>query len=310
MSRVGVSVSVGLPTFNRAGLLRRAIDSVLSQSHRNLELVISDNASTDGTRAICESAAERDTRVRYLRQSVNRGLTENFNTVLRAARGRYVMVLADDDWLDRDYVARCVAALEANPDHVVVSGRARFYQGDAMVGDGVDVDLLNEDPVRRVRCYFGEVRDNASIYGLMRCEVLESALPMRNCLAGDWLLIARLAMVGKVRTLPETWVNRSAEGASASYRRTVRSMGLTKWESRHPHLAIAGLVFDDVAVGSPMYDRFGRAQRFGLGLACSWAVLRHRPFNIVEDALAPYLRRPRLQWIDRTLRPLVQRIQR
>ena len=61
-------VSVGIPTFNRLIMLRRAVDSALSQDYPNLEVVISDNASTDGTQAWCEQLARRDSRVRYVRQ--------------------------------------------------------------------------------------------------------------------------------------------------------------------------------------------------------------------------------------------------
>ncbi len=66
-------VSIGIPTYNRASVLRRAVESALTQDHTNLELVISDNASTDETEAVCQEFCERDNRVRYIRQKTNRG---------------------------------------------------------------------------------------------------------------------------------------------------------------------------------------------------------------------------------------------
>ena len=68
LSRASV-VSIGLPTFNRASSLRKAIDSALSQDYRNIELVISDNDSSDGTQVLCEEYALRDNRVRYIHSS-------------------------------------------------------------------------------------------------------------------------------------------------------------------------------------------------------------------------------------------------
>jgi glycosyltransferase involved in cell wall biosynthesis len=307
---VSPRVTVCLPTRNRAALLERAVESVLSQTHSDLELLIGDNASTDRTAEVCAAAAARDPRARHVRRSQDVGLTENFNALLREAGGELVMVLADDDWLEPDYVERCAAVLDAHPDHVAAAGSARFHEDGALVAHGAAVDLLDDDGPSRVRTYFDSVQDNVAIYALMRRDVLARALPMRNCLAGDWLLIGRMAMAGKVRTVPDTWLNRSAEGTSASYARTARSMGLTAREERHPHLAIAALIYADIARDAPAYAELPRRRRRALALACAAAVLRHRPLNVIEDALRPYLGRPRLRRLDRAVRPLARRLQR
>jgi hypothetical protein len=133
---------------------------------------------------------------------------------------------------------------------------------------------------------------------------------MQNKLAGDWLLCGRLAMLGRMRTIGSTWLNRSLAGRSASYARTVKSMGLTDFEARHPHLAIARFVYADIARDSAVYAPLGTIRRRVLGAYCAFAVLRYRPFNVIEDALRPYLDRPLMRWLDRVLRPLARRLQR
>jgi GT2 family glycosyltransferase len=303
-------VTVGVPTRNRAALLPRALESVLAQTHADLELLVSDNASTDGTPNVCAAFAERDERVRVLRQRHDVGLTGNFNRLLSEAAGELVMVLADDDWLEPTYVEHCLAVLDANPALVLASGGARYHGDGSPPAAGAEIDLLDDDPERRVRSYFSQVRDNVTIYGLIRRDALRRVLPMENRLAGDWLVCGRLAMLGRMRTVGSTWVNRSVSGTSSSFARTVRSMGLTAREARHPTLSIAGFVYADIARDAAAYAPLGRARRRRLGLACALAVLKTRPFNVVEDALRPLLRRPRLRWIDRTLRPVVQRLQR
>ena len=110
-------VSVGIPTYNRAEKLTRAIESVLAQTYTNFELVISDNASSDGTQALCERLAARQSRVRYLRADTNRGPTANFNTLFGDLRGEYVLLLSDDDWLDEGYVEECLTDLRRRPAH-------------------------------------------------------------------------------------------------------------------------------------------------------------------------------------------------
>src|SRR5438552_18501845 len=80
-------ISIGLPTYNRSATLAKAIESVLSQDYRNIELLISDNASTDDTEAICLKVARQDKRVKYLRQQTNQGPVANFREVLRRSGG-------------------------------------------------------------------------------------------------------------------------------------------------------------------------------------------------------------------------------
>ena len=98
-------VSIGLPVRNGERYLGEAVRSVLDQEYGRLELVISDNASDDGTEEICREFARSDARVRYHRQSQNIGLVANFNAVLHLATGTYFKWMGDDDWLTPTYVS-------------------------------------------------------------------------------------------------------------------------------------------------------------------------------------------------------------
>jgi len=109
-------VSVGLPVFNGAAVVSEAIRSVLFQSFRNLELVISDNHSSDATESICRHFAERDHRVNFCKKPRNIGPAANFQDVLSRARGGYFMWAAADDTWDLDYLQRAVAVLDTSPD--------------------------------------------------------------------------------------------------------------------------------------------------------------------------------------------------
>jgi glycosyltransferase involved in cell wall biosynthesis len=279
------AVTVGIPTYNRAGGLQRALESVLGQSERDLEVIVSDNASTDETPQIIAQAAARDERIRYLRHDTNQGLTANFNAVLEAARGQYVMVLADDDWIEVDYVARCRATLDADSQLALVCGSPVYHEPDGNTFAGVQIDLLDPDPARRVRRYFATVTDNVCIYGLIRRELLDRVLPMRNCLAGDWLLIARLAFLGCVRTDRDTHVHRSTDGASASLARTVRRLGLSEFEQRHPHFAIMRFIHGDIAHDCDIYASLSPTRRQALALACAAQIARTRPEGLVIEEL-------------------------
>ena len=93
------TVSIGMPVYNGEKYIREALDSLLAQIFTNFELIISDNASTDNTEAICREYAARDPRIRHVRQSESRGATANFQPVLDKARGAYFMwAAADNRW--------------------------------------------------------------------------------------------------------------------------------------------------------------------------------------------------------------------
>ena len=76
-------LSIGLPVFNGENYLAEAIDTLLAQTYTDYELIISDNASTDGTREICEKYAAKDERIRYLRQPRNIGAAPNHNFLVQ-----------------------------------------------------------------------------------------------------------------------------------------------------------------------------------------------------------------------------------
>lgn len=82
-------VTIGMPVYNGEKFIARAIDAVLAQTYSDLTLLISDNASTDATQAICEEYARRDPRVRYLRYEENRGASWNFNNTCHQSRSPY-----------------------------------------------------------------------------------------------------------------------------------------------------------------------------------------------------------------------------
>ena len=119
MSDYRPSVSICLPVYNGENYVREAITSILEQTFEDFELIISDNASTDGTGEICRDAATRDPRVRYYRAEVNRGLAWNHNRAFDLARGRYVAWIGHDDLMGRQYIGRCVEALEKDAGAVL-----------------------------------------------------------------------------------------------------------------------------------------------------------------------------------------------
>ena len=132
-------VSIGVPTCDRASLLERAIESLLAQDYPNLEIIISDNASTDDTLRICERAQEAHRFVYCHRTSTRVPAVVNFRRVLLLATGQYFMWAADDDLWAPDFVSTLVDCLESDGDTVLVAGEAQY-----MLPDGTKLPFFPE----------------------------------------------------------------------------------------------------------------------------------------------------------------------
>lgn len=122
------TVSVIVPAYNVASYVGATLESALSQTFRDFEVIVVDDGSTDETGTIVAAFAERDDRVRVVRQP-NAGLSSARNAALRVARGSYIALLDGDDVWDRGFLDAQLAVFDARPDVAVVTGNARFLGG-------------------------------------------------------------------------------------------------------------------------------------------------------------------------------------
>lgn len=121
-------VTIGIPTYNRAaGYLRNAIERSLGQSYENIEVVVSDNCSTDNTTEVVQSF--NDSRLHYFRQQTNIGPNKNFNFCLHQAKGDYFLLFHDDDVIDKDFVESCISALKPGQQVGVILTGVRCIDG-------------------------------------------------------------------------------------------------------------------------------------------------------------------------------------
>lgn len=123
-------VSIGMPIYNGESSVRRALDSLLTQTFIDYEIIISDNASTDNTEAICKEYVSRDDRILYIRQPFNRGPLANFEIVLSHARGEYFMWAAHDDEWHPNFVEVCYKKLVGNPEIGLVAPLTKALNPD------------------------------------------------------------------------------------------------------------------------------------------------------------------------------------
>ena len=125
-------VTIGIPTYNRAdGYLREALASAVGQTYPNLEIVVSDNGSTDNTEAVVKGMG--DSRIRYFRQDPSLTPNDNFNYCLEQAQGDYFLLLHDDDIVDSDFVEICMRAANYETHFGLLRTGTRIISGDGTV---------------------------------------------------------------------------------------------------------------------------------------------------------------------------------
>ncbi len=121
--------SIGIPTYNRSGLLRRSLTSALNQTYDNVEIIVSDNASTDDTEYVVREIG--DGRVRYHRNESNLGMVSNFAKLVELAHGEYFSWLQDDDVLHKEFAERAARGLE-------LTNRASLYMAFSIMSRDTD----------------------------------------------------------------------------------------------------------------------------------------------------------------------------
>jgi glycosyltransferase involved in cell wall biosynthesis len=205
-NRKAPKVTVGLPVFNGENYLREAIESVLSQSYTDFELIVRDNASNDGTAAICLEAAQRDSRVRYLRNESNIGAGPNFNGLVELARGEYFKWLAHDDLMAPGFLAACVETLESDRSAVLACPRVRFVDLKGTLLEEY-VSPHRTDASDRVARFSDMLKGGHrcfEVFGVIRLADLKRTRLLGNYNNGDGVLLSHLALLGRFAIIAES----------------------------------------------------------------------------------------------------------
>jgi glycosyltransferase involved in cell wall biosynthesis len=198
-------VTMGLPVYNGEQYLRRTLDSLLSQDYENFELIISDNASTDNTQAICQEYEKQDQRIRYYRNETNQGAVWNFNRVFELSSGKYFAWAGADDWWDKAFISKCVAQLEKTPGAVLCYTLAQFVDQNGQNLTIIDSEAVTYGLRRLERLHTVILRLNTAeaIYGMLRSDALRRTTLIQTCFGSDKSLIYQIAILGHIVKVPE-----------------------------------------------------------------------------------------------------------
>jgi glycosyltransferase involved in cell wall biosynthesis len=283
-------VSIGLPVRNAAQTVASVAQSVLAQRYGNLELVISDNASTDGTEDVCRELARADARIVYRRHPENVGLLNNFIGTIRSARGEYFRWISDSDALDPDYSQLCVDAFVADQRVVLVTTGVEYQTEDGQVASEpyAGTALGSDDPADRavemLRLLNESYRLLDPLYGMMRRGAVLS-IPRRNMLREDQIFAVKLAFAGPWAHIPRVLATREWRTGPTSSQ--ARLLSVPGWQARFANTLQVRELLRVVAEAdlTPAQRSRVRAAIYGMFVRRQRMTLHHRSRKLARMAL-------------------------
>lgn len=189
------SITISIPTYNRADLLPKALDSALSQTFTDIEIVVCDDGSTDGTAELLKKYD--DPRLRSVIQERNKGMFNNMNECINSAMAERFLLLMDDDFLEPEALEILDEPWKREPELSFSYGRYMVHKGDdtrLMSSEGPEL----EDGFEFCRQWFLDRRAVLSNAVLFRTEAVRSIGGFPKMFAFDHYVILNSAMKGKV----------------------------------------------------------------------------------------------------------------
>lgn len=210
-------VSIGMPVYNGERWLDETLRSLRAQTLEDFELIISDNASTDGTAAICARHAAQDKRIRYRRNAYNIGANRNYSAVLASARADYFKWASSNDLCDPRFLECCVAGLEAEPGAALAYPRTILFADTPADGTLYDRDLsvMQDRAAARFAYVICKMQLNNAMNGVIRTRLLRRT-HLGTFRSADIVMMGELALLGKFVRIAEPLFFRRISKESAT----------------------------------------------------------------------------------------------
>jgi len=230
-------ITIGIPIFNEEKFIKQCLESILSQTYTNFEVIISDNVSTDNTSKICEEFAKMDDRIRYVRQKKHLYFWSNFGYLLNQSQSVYFVWHAADDIWENTFLEKNIFSLEQNKKFVGSISQIERYGGDVKNFDVISTDSFFQKKYKKFRSVFrpftlssicGEYFDKAQkflnvptailMYSVFRTNELKKYFVEKKMAAIDYALILNILESGDLNVLDEILLKYYTRGrASKGY---------------------------------------------------------------------------------------------
>lgn len=263
-------IGVGMPVYNGEAYVGQSIESILGQTFGDLELVISDNQSTDGTETIGRQYAKLDKRVRYVRNDRNYGGPGNFTRVFGLCRGEYHKWATADDWCDHTLLEKAIRQLDQHPDVVLVYPRTCLVDSAGTVTGYFEdqLDLHEDSPSDRFIRVLETITLCHAHLGVIRRAAMASTALIGGELASDSRFIAEMSLYGKFIVLPEHLFFRRFHESSSSWDRN-------DWERQRRYYAPDKASSPGMDLWRRLHGLFAAVWRSPIAPRQKWIIARY-----------------------------------
>ncbi len=198
-------VSIAMTVFNAKPYLAKTLSSLLNQEYTNFELIISDNASEDGSGEICQEFANRDNRIKYYRNTTNMGPARNSYKAVDLCSGDFIMPAADHDLYHPAFISSLLGLLQQDESVVLAYPRSIYIDEDdqaiELMPDVVDTSGLST--CQRISKIIWECGWMNMVYGLYRSTVFKTVWHTHPTIGPDHIIIAKLSLLGSIAQFNE-----------------------------------------------------------------------------------------------------------
>ena len=198
-------VSIGLPVYNGENFLEKTLKCILSQSYKNIEVIISDNDSSDKTGDICREYASLDKRIVYSRNVKNLGASWNYNAVFHRSKGEYFKWAAHDDLFSKNFVDECVKILSHEPSCPLCHSKVlEIDEKEQIIRKYPSCERFsNKDATRRFFECICKPHSQSAVFGVFRSSVLSKTRLIGNYSSSDRTLLGEVALRGPIIEIPK-----------------------------------------------------------------------------------------------------------
>ncbi len=228
-------ITIGLPVFNGEHLLREAIDSILSQTFSDFELIIADNASDDSTQKICQEYIKNDKRIQYYRHDENKGWIFNWKFVVRQAKCEYFVYHAADDIWENTFLEKNITILESKKNfiasfckldsfglgyehfksHETDSTLSKYYKKTRRNLRELSVYSITGNFEEKIKFCFHKGIFGLCLYGVFKTNILKKTIDNEGT-PWDWIVVLDSLRYGDINIIDEILYHRYAGGTSVT----------------------------------------------------------------------------------------------
>jgi len=212
-------ITIGLPSYNGANTIQRAIDSLVNQTYSNFELIISDDDSSDSTSEICQKYKLTDKRIKFIKNKDRKGWINNFIYLLDQAQTEYFMWAAQDDYWDPKFIEKNIQVLESNSKFVGSISDIK------LVGNNMKNYTSNNSEIKFLRDYIGTYEEKiqyilqfnwiANLYSVFRTEQIKKSIIRKKFASWDFALLLNLVKFGDLNVLDDILMFKDTGGVTS-----------------------------------------------------------------------------------------------